>query len=143
MDEPFFSAMYADLCVTMQKAQDEKGQPRLPTFRRDLLNRCQAEFQKDRKAEKDALDMLERRKKAKIQELEAGGVKTLQGAAKTDVEEVQKIEDDEYRLKKERRRMFGNIKFIGELFKRGMVRAGDWLFGPSFLFGLEGRLSAG
>ena len=47
--ETTFCALYASLCKLLSGAMpefDEEGDPRKVTFRRSLLNKCQAEFEK-------------------------------------------------------------------------------------------------
>lgn len=142
VDESFFSGMYADLCYKMAstpKPGDTK--PLLPDFRKTLLNRCQKEFEKDRKEEKDRLDALEAQKKEKMAkikaEAETRGTKNVDTLP--EAKEVKDLDEEEYKLKKDRRRMFGNIKFIGELFLRGMVSGHVLLTRCSFGLHLHSR----
>jgi len=94
--EPHFANLYAELCVKLSKQCASFDDPENPTkkitFKRILLNRCQDEFEKKRKEE----------------------------AAKETAECKTEEEREEARFK-QRRRMMGNIKFIGELYNRNLL----------------------
>ena len=146
VDESFFSGMYAQLCQKManfKKQVNGKEVVVLPQFRKLLLNRCQIEFQKDRNDEKERLEKLAQEKKEKmaaaLAKAEAKGTKAVDQMP--EVKEAKELDEEEYQLKKNRRRMFGNIKFIGELYLRGMVCFGGgvgegwgFLLPPFFCF---------
>lgn len=95
-DASLFSDMYADLCHMLASTPSVK-KPLLPQFRKLLLNHCQKEFEKDRPDPQD--------EKERLEAMEATGLE----------------EEQEYKLIKDRQRMFGNIKLIGELFLCTMV----------------------
>jgi len=97
LQEQGFSTLYADLCVLLSKQamefqEDDNPDSKRLTFKRCLLNKCQEEF------EKGGTD-------AQNEELFAG--------LTPEEREVKEI-----RIK---RRMLGNIKFVGELFSKGML----------------------
>lgn len=96
--EPTFCETYAKFCVQLAAdlpeftEDDEKI-----TFKRVLLNKCQEEFERGEREQEEA---------EKIEE---------EGEVKLTPEER-----EEKRLKA-RRRMLGNIRFIGELYKKSML----------------------
>lgn len=104
-DEPNFSAMYAQLCCKMQQElnpdiydEEIKGKDGQRTtggilFRKYLLTRCQSEFMKGWKTEE---------------------VTKFQGS-------VDLLTDEYYIAAKAKRQGLGLIRFIGELFKLGML----------------------
>jgi len=90
LSEPHFSSMYAQLCLALAEKcpsfKDAEGIDH--TFRRNLLNKCQQEFQ---------------------------APAALAGEENMDPAEKEILE---FKAKK---RALGNIRFIGELFKFGML----------------------
>jgi translation initiation factor 4G len=98
LTEPTFCEMYAKFCAQLATnlpeftENDEKI-----TFKRVLLNKCQEEFERGEREQEEA---------EKVEE--EGEVK------------LTPQEREEKRLKA-RRRMLGNIRFIGELYKMGML----------------------
>ncbi|TPX67204.1 hypothetical protein SpCBS45565_g03917 [Spizellomyces sp. 'palustris'] len=114
LDEPNFGSMYASLCARLSselpKVQswidlDAKNN----TFRRVLLNRCQEEFEKGAKWSESEEKLLEQRREARTR-LEA----------MTDEEKL-KIAEEDYQRGKTKRRVLGNIRFIGELFIQSLI----------------------
>lgn len=96
--EPTFCEMYAKFCVDLAADLPEFNENNEKiTFRRVLLNKCQEEFERGEREQAEA-DRLE----------EEGEVK------------LSKEEREEKRIKA-RRRMLGNIRFIGELYKMSML----------------------
>jgi hypothetical protein len=108
LDQPNYSQMYAQLCADIctrihankQMAEDEvegraQAQSALDNFRRILLNRCQQRFS-------EGVD-------SKYQQEEPKGEMTPEEQAEAEKEQ------------KFRHRSKGNIRFIGELFKRSML----------------------
>nr|CAB3241855.1 eukaryotic translation initiation factor 4 gamma 3 [Phallusia mammillata] len=107
IDEPNFCEAYANMCRTMSQVRIATSSAANPgstvEFRKILLTRCQREFEKDR-ANEEALKVLrEKFENASAQEKPV--IKEELDLAET----------------KERRRMLGNIRFIGELFKLSML----------------------
>jgi len=109
--EPGFSVAYAHMCRKLseafkapvtQQTVDGKVVASTVTFRKILLNKCQKEFEKDSSDEK---------------ELEESRNKVFEK------EDERKAWKEELDLKEmlNRRRMLGNIRFIGELFKLKMI----------------------
>ncbi|KAK8944733.1 Eukaryotic translation initiation factor 4G [Platanthera zijinensis] len=98
LTEPTFCEMYADFCLHLATAlPDFVEENEKITFRRLLLNKCQEEFERGEReqAEADRAD-------------EEG--------------EIQQTEDErEEKRIRARRRMLGNIRFIGELYKKKML----------------------
>ena len=116
IDEPHFSTVYAMLCFRLFVKLPEFQTWICPTgivqenmFRKSLLKRCQEEFEKDAKwAEDDAAAQVERAEmRLKIDELSA--------------EEKLRIAEEDYERKKLKRRVLGNIRFVGELFLQGII----------------------
>jgi len=97
LDEPKYSSMYAQLCKRLSEHAPnfEPGDSKITTFKRLLLNKCKDEFE-NRAAVSSAF------------EKRAGG-----GVRLTESEE-----EARYLAK---RKMLGNIKFIGELGKLEML----------------------
>ncbi|XP_010469211.1 PREDICTED: eukaryotic translation initiation factor 4G isoform X1 [Camelina sativa] len=96
--EPTFCEMYADFCVHLSGALpdfNENGEK--ITFKRLLLNKCQEEFERGEKEEEEASRVAE----------------------EGQVEQTEE-EREEKRLQV-RRRMLGNIRLIGELYKKRML----------------------
>ncbi|XP_040996945.1 eukaryotic translation initiation factor 4G-like isoform X2 [Juglans microcarpa x Juglans regia] len=96
--EPTFCEMYADLCshlaVELPDFNEDNGKI---TFKRVLLNKCQEEFERGEREQEEA-------NKAD----EEGEIK-------------QSAEEREEKRVKARRRMLGNIRLIGELYKKKML----------------------
>lgn len=107
IDEPNFSVPYANMCKHIAMAKlpltvAEKG----TNFRKALLTKCQAEFEKDNNDEINYKNRLQQIENAETEEKK----KQLQ----------EELEEEE---RKSRHRSLGNIKFIGELFKLSMLTA--------------------
>ncbi|EDV23982.1 uncharacterized protein TRIADDRAFT_5699, partial [Trichoplax adhaerens] len=110
--EPSFNRCYAQLCLLLQDTSIQKGADGLSgksknvTLRRLILNKCQAEFSKTKSFDSNKAERKEKRlaecntneEKRRVQE-------------ELDIEEI-----------KARKRSLGNVKFIGELFKLGMLK---------------------
>eukprot|EP00210_Caulerpa_lentillifera_P005026 g4800.t1 len=100
--ETTFCPLYSDLCkllTTEMPEFEEEGDKRRITFRRLLLNKCQAEYEKGdaaARAEKNAKD---------------------ENATISEEDRMEKLA----LAKKERFRSLGNMQFIGFLFKKGML----------------------
>jgi translation initiation factor 4G len=112
LSEPSFSVAYANLCAVLMKlkvsigeqSEAEGAQPVVNlSFRKVLLTRCQKEFEKDKEVPT----------KQEMQE--------MIDACKTEVEKATKKEELDMMEFKARKRSLGNIRFIGELFKLGLL----------------------
>ncbi|XP_067140206.1 eukaryotic translation initiation factor 4 gamma 3-like isoform X2 [Centruroides vittatus] len=108
IDEPNFSVPYANMCkhIAMSKLNVNTGNEKSTNFRKALLTKCQAEFERDNNDEinyKNRLQLIEN--------------------AETGEKKKQLKEELEEEERKSRRRSLGNIKFIGELFKLHMLTA--------------------
>ena len=114
LDEPNFGSMYASLCIKLtnelvkvQPWTGEAGQSN--SFRRALITNCQQEFQKNAKwTEEDGLSSKDRSSRRKALE-------------SLTPEEKLKFAEEEYERAKLKRRVLGNIRFVGELFIKGMI----------------------
>jgi translation initiation factor 4G len=110
VDEPNFGPMYARLCAKMSAKLPElhkwiamEGEEKNNLFRRILLNKCQEEFERGSKW------------------AEIGANRPAIDPQTLSVEERQALADEDDLRFKLKRRSLGNIKFIGELFKLGML----------------------
>ncbi|XP_071034161.1 eukaryotic translation initiation factor 4 gamma 1 isoform X5 [Parasteatoda tepidariorum] len=103
VDEPNFSVPYANMCKHLALIKVPTKNKNYVNFRKVLLTKCQKEFEQDRS---DELKHEER-------------VKALE---ETDPEKKKELEQEMYdEDKKVRYRQLGNIRFLGELFKLGML----------------------
>jgi len=106
VDEPSFSVAYAQMCGELQKKKvtDEKNVE--VNFRKLLISRCQQEF------ERDYMTDIDRDKY------------TADMEAATDPDDKKRIQMEYEAMEmKARKRSLGNIRFIGELYKLGMLTA--------------------
>jgi len=96
--EPTFCEMYAKFCVQLAAELPEfyKDNEKV-IFKRELLNKCQEEF------ERDEMEQAEADRNAGDSDLKISG------------------EEREEKKAAMRRRMLGNIRFIGELYKESML----------------------
>ncbi|KAF1888518.1 hypothetical protein Lal_00011291 [Lupinus albus] len=95
--EPTFCEMYANFCSHLASALPDFSEDNEKiTFKRLLLNKCQEEFERGEKEQEEA------------NKADEGEVK-------------QSDEEREERRVKARRRMLGNIRLIGELYKKRML----------------------
>lgn len=96
--EPTFCEMYAKFCVQLAAELPEfyKDNEKV-IFKRELLNKCQEEF------ERDEIEQAEADKNEGDSDLKTSG------------------EEREEKKAAMRRRMLGNIRFIGELYKESML----------------------
>ena len=111
--EPSFSIVYANLCAFLMKLkvfvgeQSEAEGAQQPvvilSFRKVLLTRCQKEFEKDKEVPT----------KQEMQE--------MIDACKTEEEKAAKKEELDMLVFEAQKRSFGNIRFIGELFKLNLL----------------------
>lgn len=102
ISEPMYSALYAQVCKVMINKQvvdgAENGQP--VAFRRQLISRCQHEFEKSGQAD--------RKRDERLTEIERC----------TDPERKQTLQLEFEEMGRQlRMKSVGNMKFIGELFK--------------------------
>ncbi|CAF4110289.1 unnamed protein product, partial [Adineta steineri] len=104
VEEPKFCSMYANLCEHFQKKQvtvpGQDGQTVTHCFRKILLSRCQTKFETDYR-----------------QDIDYDTRKTEVDAITDEKRQKEAAEDLEEALFKAKQRNFGNILFIGELFK--------------------------
>ncbi|KAL2319814.1 hypothetical protein Fmac_028783 [Flemingia macrophylla] len=95
--EPTFCEMYANFCLHLAaELPDFSEDNEKITFKRLLLNKCQEEFERGEREQEEA------------NKADEGEVK-------------QSAEEREERRTKARRRMLGNIRLIGELYKKKML----------------------
>ncbi|KAI9097074.1 armadillo-type protein [Phlyctochytrium arcticum] len=112
--EPQFSAMYASLCSKLSQELPKiqswiDHNAKNNAFRRALLNRCQKEFERGARWSESEKKLTKRRREARTR------LDTMT------VEEKRKIALEDYELGKFKRRVLGNIRFIGELFVKGLI----------------------
>lgn len=108
VDEPNFSEAYANMCKVLSNMQvpsemRNKDEPEY-NFRKLLVNRCQMEFEKNSVVELD--------RKTRLTKIE----QTTDPEKKKELQLT--FEEEERRI---RMKSLGNIRFIGELFKLGML----------------------
>ena len=96
--EPTFCELYAQLCEALSKElrQFEEDGTKV-TFKRVLLNKCQEEFERGEKEQAEAEEV-----------------------AKEGEAEITDAEREKKRTTA-RKRMLGNIRFVGELYRKGML----------------------
>ncbi|RZC29199.1 Eukaryotic translation initiation factor 4G isoform E [Glycine soja] len=95
--EPTFCEMYANFCFHLAAALPDLSQDNEKiTFKRLLLNKCQEEFERGEREQEEA------------NKVDEGEVKLSNG-------------EREEKRTKARRRMLGNIRLIGELYKKKML----------------------
>ncbi|XP_010934513.1 eukaryotic translation initiation factor 4G isoform X2 [Elaeis guineensis] len=96
--EPTFCEMYADFCHHLARELPDftEGNEKI-TFKRLLLNKCQEEFERGEREQAEA------------------------SKAEEEGETEQSEEEKEEKRIKARRRMLGNIRLIGELYKKRML----------------------
>ncbi|KAJ3065388.1 hypothetical protein HDU98_011254 [Podochytrium sp. JEL0797] len=114
LDEHYFQNMYGRLCLRLSNEL-----PKIQTwidmdaknniFRRLLLNKCQEEFESSEKWSKEDNAEAESRQER------------LQRLHSMSSEEKEAYAQDDYARTKLKRRVLGNVTFIGELFKLNMI----------------------
>eukprot|EP00884_Botryococcus_braunii_P007326 jgi/Botrbrau1/16595/Bobra.0068s0025.1 len=128
LGEPTFCRIYAQLCADLSPdmpsfpavpANAETGEPgqEAVNFRRELLNKCQVEFEEGTAA---MLAVARREKadaEAKRKEDQEEGEITSEDAKARRLQEVKAAAAE----LKARQRALGNIQFIGQLYKHGML----------------------
>ena len=145
LTEPTFAELYAMMCQQLSNRflaeniefvdpdcdPDAEGGPRMINFKRVLLNKCQEEFEKGDSAikavEQEEIDDENEKNgedAAKEEEKEEGEVPAKpKTPEELELDKRRKIQEREDRMRQARRRMLGNIRFIGELFKKEMLTA--------------------
>ncbi|KAH7427227.1 hypothetical protein KP509_10G035100 [Ceratopteris richardii] len=94
LTEPTFCEMYATFCKQLAADMPEFTEDgEKVTFKRVLLNKCQEEFHRGEKEQEEA----------------------------SESEQDSRVEEQEEKQLKAKRRMLGNIRFIGELYKKHML----------------------
>ena len=128
VEEPHFCPMYARLCVKIVRMEaDERKQaainqglpaPQHPTsvFRNLLLKRCQEEYSKKRAWSKERLEKLLKEKSG-----DENAQLEIKGDDDRKPEDKGHLTDDDFLLIKLKRRVLGNVHFIGELFKTNLL----------------------
>ena len=150
LTEPTFAELYATMCAALSDrflaegvefkdpASPDPENPVVITFKRVLLSKCQEEFEKGdgaiKAAEKEALEAAELKARKEAGEVveepepepeeekeEGEAPKKPKTPEELDLDERRKVHEREERMRQARRRMLGNIRFIGELFKKQML----------------------
>ncbi|XP_054270193.1 eukaryotic translation initiation factor 4 gamma 1-like isoform X2 [Macrosteles quadrilineatus] len=107
VDEPNFSKAYANMCKVCSRievSKVENGAEQKVNFRKLLITRCQTEFERNKSSELDAAKWL----------------KEINNC--TDPEQKKELQlQYEEKERTLRKKSVGNIRFIGELFKLGML----------------------
>ncbi|KAJ1560209.1 hypothetical protein HK405_007877, partial [Cladochytrium tenue] len=114
VDEYHFQNMYGRLCWKLSSKLPEVQKwidmnTKNNIFRRLLLNKCQEEFEKSEKwtREDDEGNLSRQERLKKLHEMSS--------------EEKERYAEEQFQRTKLKRRVLGNISFIGELFKLGMI----------------------
>eukprot|EP00178_Gracilaria_changii_P019575 TRINITY_DN566_c0_g1_i1.p1 TRINITY_DN566_c0_g1~~TRINITY_DN566_c0_g1_i1.p1 ORF type:complete len:1549 (+),score=274.43 TRINITY_DN566_c0_g1_i1:5513-10159(+) len=120
--EPEFSGMYAELCRRLdtilldplKKANvlDPDGKP--ISFKKILVNNCRDEFTRFAESAESKDDM-------KDEEKESSDGKAEEGTTKKEITPQEK-EEAEMKASKAKRRMLANVRFIGELYLKDLLR---------------------
>lgn len=119
--EPKFSSMYAELCkrldMTIQPILDKKEPSGNLNFRRILLNNCKEEFTRFSSGTKEGESSKE------TDETDKNDSEVKSSTTKPD-KELTPLEKEEEEMKalKAKRRMLANIRFIGELYLKDLLR---------------------
>lgn len=135
LTETTFAELYADLVSKLNPAlpalDDEEGKP--VQFRRTLLNKCQDEFERGAQAMKAVAEREKRQHEAgeEHKEEEADG-ETEEGELTEEQREERVAKAEAKRQDKEaaeaevkaRKRMLGNIIFVGQLYRFGVLTEG-------------------
>ncbi|XP_076358075.1 eukaryotic translation initiation factor 4 gamma 3-like isoform X2 [Tachypleus tridentatus] len=106
VEEPNFSVPYANMCKTlaMMQVPADDGSNQCVKFSKLLLTKCQQEFEKDINDEIN--------KEGRLKQIEEAET------AEKKCQLQEELEEEEVKAKK---RSLGNIRFVGELFKLGML----------------------
>ncbi|XP_003748619.1 eukaryotic translation initiation factor 4 gamma 3-like [Galendromus occidentalis] len=112
LDETHFACTYAQLCNTLLRefSVASEGDPKKRVnFRQLLLQKCQAEFEKDTAASKEQENELQRGRKAQLAACKP----------KRERKELQELSDEADQ--KTKRRSLGLMTFIGQLYNLGVL----------------------
>lgn len=130
VDEPRFAPMYAELCYKivaeeingLKKENPANANPD-SQFRRLLVERCQAEYKHKRAWSKKRLEKLLETTDSTAEKEVAAASPTVEESpeAAEAVKVVGELTDEDYMLIKLKRRVLGNMRFIGEIFKVGLI----------------------
>eukprot|EP00850_Spirogloea_muscicola_P025771 SM004223S15708 [mRNA] locus=s4223:27:1203:+ [translate_table: standard] len=111
--EPTFCEMYAQFCAALAQELPNFGEgDEKVTFKRVLLNKCQEEFERGEREQEEA-----EQKTEIVEGQDDGGDGTGGKPEKRALSEAEQA----LRRSKARKRMLGNIRFIGELFRKSML----------------------
>ena len=133
VSEPGFASMYAELCYKIVVEELSGLKKTLPAnvnpdsqFRRLLVERCQAEYKHKRAWSKKRLEKL-----LETSEISTPGesadsneeaeVEAVAATVIKPVANVGELTEEDYFLIKLKRRVLGNMRFIGEIFKVGLI----------------------
>ena len=120
LTEVGFCPLYAGLCrQLLEKMPEFEHDGQTYTFRRVLLNKCQEEFEKGEACVREAEEAVV----PEYEEIENAGEEEgeVRRRKLTALEIRRKAEEREDGIRKAKRRMLGNIRFIGELFKQHIL----------------------
>lgn len=130
VEEPKFASMYARLCLKIVMHENEekvKADPALPNedgspakieleFRRFLISKCQVEYEKKKAWSSNRLAKL-----AADKDEPATPEEAKQRADEEARKAAGELTEEDYALIKVKRRVLGNMRFIGELFNVGLL----------------------
>ena len=125
VSEPRFAPMYAELCYKIVVEELNGLKKTLPAndaheskFRRLLVERCQAEYKHKRAWSKKRLEKL---LETPTEETAPAADATASEADAPKAANVGELTEEDYLLIKLKRRVLGNMRFIGEIFKVGLI----------------------
>lgn len=127
VEEPKFASMYARLVLKIvlheteekQKAVVAEGEKVESEFRRFLISKCQVEYEKKKAWSVSRLAKLQSESTEESAELSPEEqARRAEAAAKKAAGE---LTEEDYELIKTKRRVLGNMRFIGELFNVGLI----------------------
>ncbi len=130
VDEPKFAPMYAQLCLKITRHElDQKiiesGQEiqKVSEFRKFIITKCQAEYEKKKAWSRTRLAKLaEKNSEAAKEENEKEADSSVARPEPTvKPESSGELTEEDYELIKTKRRVLGNMRFIGELFNVGLL----------------------
>lgn len=135
VEEPKFASMYARLClkIVLKEKEDKKAaNPEVEKvdleFRRFLISKCQVEYEKKKAWSYSRLSKLQEQAATVAAAQGEGGDNPETPATTQDtpvvarqIGESGELTEEDYALIKVKRRVLGNMRFIGELFNAGLI----------------------
>ncbi|PJF16854.1 hypothetical protein PSACC_03344 [Paramicrosporidium saccamoebae] len=131
VEEPRYAPLYARLCLSIARHEVEQQKKDLSAeeqekansiFRKHLVTKCQIEYQAKRAYTSQRLEMLMAKAMAEAGESEESVEESSEKKGETKPTTVSgELTEDDYAMIKTKRRVLGNMKFIGELYMVGLI----------------------